>query len=378
MTIERKTIVVKEIDVTPKRPMTQRPAIHQPLVDGDPDYEQPAMAFRRVEQEPEEKPTQVIATYGNPKQAPQETYPEMVQESDVEAGWIRTGLPSLCVPYAFNEVHLRAFDIDALAGLSEARSSGSFTVLLDVLNDYINVDIRDLTGPDYRYCMYWWRINSYSKSPYHLDWVSRYGNVNTLLIDNGNNPGMQGQHVKLDQQIVNLAMTKEEYEAYTAKGICFPTVRDSEALQEQMDERMRFKMELAQYVYIEPGTVENLAEAKVLALKKGGIRLMEDIREFATKIEHGVKEVVRFRDSKFKPAEAADALEKQALTCRILALTNQESGKPDPAYVHRHTELANDFEEEAAAIRKMLEAKGFIQAREEDITLSIDVMSFFS
>lgn len=284
-------------------------------------------------------------------------------KTSVPEGWTRISVPSNCVPYDFKEIHVRPFDVTDLAGLAVSRKHGNYTMFLDVIDNAVNVDVRDLTGPDQRYLMYWWRITSYVDTPYDVTWISRYGNENKVSIN------------KTNLKTVELKMTEEEYAPYKEMGIVFPTVRDSEALQEEMSDEMRFLMERAQYMRGDPDA-ENYAQSKIDQLKAGGIAILEKIRDFSKQIEHGVIETIKVTDSQFEPNAAVEYLDRAAVALMYTAENGEENGI-EASIILQQIERARDLAAEAAEIKEKLAIGEPILPKEEVVTLNINVTAFF-
>lgn len=286
---------------------------------------------------------------------------------EVPAGWLRLDLPSRFIPYDFDELLVRSFNVPDLINLATAQNEGSFSAILDVIDGCVSEDIRNLTYSDYRFIMYWIRLNSYQKSPYKLPWTSRYGNVNNLVIKS------------TDLEIIELAMTKEEYTEFKDKGIRFPTVRDAEMITEDLDYKTRFTLERAQYIYIPEGG-DISAVGRVEALSKCGIETLEDIRDFAGKIDHGVKESAEVVDEQFEPKAAMEYLTTTAANIIALAEHAQEElilNNRSPLDVLALTTRAQNMQEEAEEIEIKLENNEPVLPRKEVVQLDISVLSFF-
>lgn len=294
-------------------------------------------------------------------------------------GFVRLELPSKLIPYSF---HAEGFHIRPLRGLDilgivAAEENGNFSALLDVLNGCVSQDIRELTTGDFRFIMYWLRLNSYPATPYSVNWVSRYGNPNSVQV------------ARTDLQIIELAMTKAEYDAFRAKGLCFPTVRDAERLRDiSLSAADRFKLERAQFIYVPPdayASASNLIEiSEAIAayrdkvIDEGSMSLFEAIREFSTKIEHGVKEKIEVTDAKFNATAAVGYLRSAA--AEISVLIEADTYLSNPVLELEMTDRASEMMEEADEIeKKIAEGKtSEVVARKETIVLAISAMDFFS
>lgn len=316
-------------------------------------------------------------------------FPSSDFRGEVPNGWIRQVPPSGCIPYDFDDLFVRPLEIPDLLGIHASVQNGSYTMFLDALNNAVNVDIRELTAADLRFLMYYWRINSYSRSPYTLTWTSRYGNENKTMIAS-----------ESDLEIYDLEMTREEYESYRAKGIDFPRVRDAEYLNEiTLSPTDRWMAMRAQYIATDKTGVD-WYPSRFKIMRESGIELLELIRDFSKSIRHGIEERVKVTDSKYEPLSAINGLRSQAgyYSSVINSSTNRT-----PEDILDATERVEDYLDEADQIERTLahidmlenigtseellpdglteedlpDLKASLQPREESITLKISALDFF-
>lgn len=289
---------------------------------------------------------------------------------NLDLDWVRQDLPSRQVPYMgkTDEIFLKTFDVPGLSRVHSAMRNNNFTLLVDALNNFIASDLRDITPEDFNFCMYWWRLNSYTRTPYTIPWTSKYGNQNEHRITNTN------------LEITELKMTRKEYEFWQNKGLCFPTVRDMEMLQSNLlPEEDKWQIEFAQYVYVETQPIATYVDRKLAALKAGGIAMVEDIKEFSQLLTHGVKETVQVVDEHFKPEKAVKFMrEAVADSRRLIAAILQENNDAslDMGLIGM-SQRADALEEEADLIQKCIDEGVAYQPKKETITLSINAMAFF-
>lgn len=347
----------------------------------------PEFAIERVTDNKEKAAPKVDAA--KPSVALGKAEPEQVYEPPIVGipgeGWVRQGVPSRGIPYAdFDDVYVRILEVTDILAIQTSTQNNSLTMFLDALQNAINVDIRSLTYPDFQFLLYWWRLNSFTRSPFTVHWTSRYNNEGAVMINR-----------ESDLEIVELKMLPSEYEEYKSKGIDFPRVRDTEYLQNiVLNPSDRWMAERAQYVMCEEQGL-NWYPARFELIKKGGLSMMEDIRDFASKIKlYGVVERVKVTDSKFSPEKAIVGLRTSA--GKLLRAANLQSMNPEQMTMLR--QRAEDFMDEADEIEAKLytiddlksgviidgldkddipKLEAELKPKEEVITLRISAMDFF-
>lgn len=269
----------------------------------------------------------------------------------LDSSWVRIDPPSCMVPYKDNELFIRRFDVPVLEAIHAAMDSKNSTLYLDALDACVSMDIRDLTPSDLIFVQYMLRIKSYPSSPYSVDWTSRYGNAHTSRIS----------ETTLDTKQLN--MTREEYAEWKSKGISFPTVRESEAIQHlvtEKDTRSAFIVNHAQYVYLdEPPSVDSFKKKIQMLRDLKDVDHLVDIQDFASRVEHGVVEAIEVSDEYFEPHAAAKFLEDQA--SRIMSIAENLAGDDSMQGMDNSltlltlSEEASNYIEEAKAIRDAIE-----------------------
>jgi hypothetical protein len=287
----------------------------------------------------------------------------------IPSGFVRITPPSGCIPYDFQELYIKPFGVETLSNVIGATQHGSQTMMLDALAPCLHQDIRDLTESDLRFCMYWWRLNSFTRSPFTVSWRSHYGNQCTTLMTEGK------------MKIVTLNMTRAEMQEYHAKGIRMPTVRDSEAIsgyEKAVDkddrDRSMWLLKRAQYVHLDYETSpEDYFTERIKVLNERGLPFLEDIRDFALKIEHGVTEILQEADDKFEPVAAAKHLRDTATALTAF----QQEAELDARTILTYSEKIAELTAEAEEIEKILAEGGTPQPRKEDVVLTFDIMSCF-
>lgn len=235
-------------------------------------------------------------------------------------GWVRQEMPSKNISYR-GPVYLRPLTVVGLKYLAAARAAtdakelNAFTLTVDALQPYINMDIRDLTVPDLFFMMYWLRLNSYPRSPLTITWTSKYGNENRTIIRDTSN-----------FNIIEMKMTQVELEDWQQQGFTIPTVRDMEALaSSDLSVSDDWELTYAQYMYIEGEITKDYIQKKIKAFHEAGIDAVSQIDEFSSLIEHGVIEEVMCSDDHFNLDTAITFLETELDNLGAI-LTSLQSG----------------------------------------------------
>lgn len=212
-------------------------------------------------------------------------------------GYSRIEVPSRCKPYkakGVTDIFVRPLLVEDAWAIASAVEANDYTSVIDALQPAVVQDLRDLTEPDFTYIRYWLRINSYKRSPYTFRWLSRYGNRLQRVLSMAN------------LETIELKLTDEEIAEYAAKGICFPTVRDAEAIANAKNDTRNSILSLAdraQYVVLPPAIAEQVApgqwlQARIEYLKTQPVEFLEDVRDFRDKAQHGVREFFEATDDK--------------------------------------------------------------------------------
>lgn len=304
-----------------------------------------------------------------PVSIPAGEYPVAKESIELGEEWIRQELPSNCLPYDFSEVYIRPLKVRALGMIYAAHVNKSFSLLLDALNPYINVDIRELTPQDLTFIMHWLRGNSYPKSPMKIKYRTRYGNDVEIPVKVSN------------LKITDLEMTKDEYKSWKAKGIVFPTVRDMELLfGDDISADVRFNLEYAQYVGIEkPETYADYVDLKLDKLDELGIGIIPIIDEFSELTDHGIEESITFSDPKFDPLKAADYFDTQVSNMlETLKRIPEEDRDRMTNSILDIGQAAEELANEALELREAVERGEKPVAKEEVVAIRLEATDFFS
>ena len=290
--------------------------------------------------------------------------------------WIRQDLPSLLIPYTFKEVFVKPLEYASLSKIYAASKAESLSLMLDAVDPYINVDVRELTPPDFEFYLFWLRENSYKKYPHKFEFTTRYGN--TINVE-----------IKLSQlEIIELNMSQSEFNGWKQKGLQFPTMRDAELIanSDELPDDKKWMLEQAQFVPIPKDLVDDdsltYVEKKFEALNRGGIELFENVTEFKTLIDHGLVERVTITDNQFSPEKAIEYFKKEADSLvETMELMNKAKASPDNVEenlaVIRLTSLISALYKEAEIIQNKLDAGEDVKPTPEVVEVSITATSFF-
>jgi len=341
---------------------------------------------------PKQKPIPTLADVSKMLQVPQDDKPKDVeiQSSDKYTGvysdakashslgseWVRQDLPSHYVPYTFSDVFFKILDIPVLSQIWAAKVNGSFTLLVDALNNCVNIDIRNLTPEDFTLAMYWIRDNSLPRSSMEVEYTTRYNN--TIKVNTR----------RSSMTIKELDMTKEEALQWRKKGIVFPTVRDAELIHnsEDLPEDKKWLLEYAQYVeYVPtPGITDysDYMDRKLERLnqmqREHGLEILAEIDDFSNRINHGVIERVRVKDKNFVPEDAIEYFMDQAKQINNAILSIPESHISSSApHILVLAQKAHEYVSEANEIKAKLERGEDVQPVEEVVVVQISATDFF-
>lgn len=79
-------------------------------------------------------------------------------------------LPSKFLPYKFNTLKMRSFRLPELRLIAKAHQHKDIYFVVRAVNNVIDVDVHELTIPDFIYILYRLRIDSYPKTPLYMPW----------------------------------------------------------------------------------------------------------------------------------------------------------------------------------------------------------------
>ncbi len=278
---------------------------------------------------------------------------------------IRESLPSHCLPYDFDDIEIRQFKARDLSKIYRSAIDENFSLIVDAIGATVNIDIRQLTMGDFTFLMYWHRINSYPKSPYIIEWTSRYGNANKYTV-NGTN------------LIINeMKLTQLEFDTYSGMGLCLPTVKDLEVLQTiRLTPDQQYIYNLAQFI-----KGDSIKEKIEILDSFEDLSIQEYIKEFREKTEHGVIETVKVIDNNFDLNISIANIQKQQDNQLIMFKSRFKQNMQESELIRlfqlNMTPQQKDLFEELEIMRYHLEQGKTYLPREEELTLTVNALSFF-
>lgn len=314
-----------------------------------------------------------------------------------EAPWVFQEFPSHFVPYDGHRFFVRPLDWELLGRLHAIRlkkNPNSFSQMLDVFNNCVKgIDIRDLTMGDFYSFMYWLRINSYPKTPFSMEYTSKYGGGERKIYVRMNKAERdakveQAEKAKRptkdknwhDLEIVELEMSVEQYAYWKQKGIRFPTVRDFELLSvEPIAEEEKYISTFAQYVVVDKAelTEDNYFQKHMSTLKEFGLSFITEIDDFATQIKHGVVEKIGVTISDLNRQLYVDRLIRQRDIFHNIVMTALDDPDSDKAQIAIVTSNLVELNNEIDRVQHAIDTNTTIQPEEEEVRITINLDSFF-
>lgn len=138
-----------------------------------------------------------------------------IPDEDIPVGYMRLDLPSKEYPYG-KSVFARVISWTEYGHIAAAFRAQNLTALLDALDATINVPIRSLVVSDYKYLLFWHKINSFLRAPVNVSWSSVYGGRHTVQLP----------RVMLEDK--KISITREQWKEWKEKGFTLPRVREVE------------------------------------------------------------------------------------------------------------------------------------------------------
>jgi hypothetical protein len=81
-------------------------------------------------------------------------------------------LPSEFLPYPDRQfIMVRPFSVKELKLIARSIETGNVDYITQAIDNCIDIDVYELTIPDYYYLYYWFRIESYPNTPHYMEWV---------------------------------------------------------------------------------------------------------------------------------------------------------------------------------------------------------------
>lgn len=312
------------------------------------------------------KATGKIPDAEEPKPAPRFVvrYVPKYDHDDYES----VGLVSDFVFYPFESLMVRKFNISDAVPLANARRERDLEGFIRTVGKtLLDVDVFDLTRPDFRYLLYWHQINSFMHSPMNISWTSKYNNENLYRISD--------RTLKYDKP----QMTREEYQKdYKSKGLGWSTMRDWLFYQnnyETFTQEEDYLFDKAQWFLGPEGNtsfqsrIDRMSELSAKSLDVFGL-----IPQFVENGRHNIRESFYATDAKFDANKHLQSLKKQ------LELLNKQKSETDPGEIYDIELLDEQIEPvqaEIAAIEGAFERKEAVEPDVENIPLNIGILDFF-
>jgi hypothetical protein len=294
--------------------------------------------------------------------------------NDAEFNYERIDLPSNGLLYP-NEIFIRPLSVPDLIDLHPARKVDPVTkqfnqtLMLDVLSRTIkNMDIRDLHIGDFRFVFYWLKINSYTKTPLTVTYLSKYGNRNKAVVK------------KSDIKIQTL--DDDSINDYLEQGFIAPRIRDGEEFQSYLqsknlgdseeDLKQKDQMEYAFSFmqFIEGDSIEE----KIENFSKLTPDNLVDIIQFSKKLsKYGIIETVEVKDAQFNPEKALIKLKED-----YLYLENFDTSTIENTDIYDTIILNKEaMKKEIDRIETGLSERKEVGPSKETVSFKLDLESFF-
>jgi hypothetical protein len=163
--------------------------------------------------------------------------------------------------------------------------NGDESMLYDALQNCAGprIDLRDLTYEDMYNLLTWLQFNSYPNVPFDIDWTSKYGNVNSLTLE---------QH---NIRYLRIGATREEVARWRAMGLDYPRVRDREILKSDLEPEDRDIYRRAQYF------AGNSPEEKVERFYSASAQLLAEYPRMLEACRHGIFDHIDLVDQHYDP-----------------------------------------------------------------------------
>lgn len=129
--------------------------------------------------------------------------------------------------YDFKEVYIKTFNLEDIYQVSTIGIQQDLNRLINFIQDHLSIDINKITEADFKYVLFWERLNSYSYNPIILKWNcgSCFEDNNTEI--NETNCGYKELSKEYTKDGVNI-------ELYSGDKVNWkiPTIGDSKAAKE--------------------------------------------------------------------------------------------------------------------------------------------------
>ena len=232
-------------------------------------------------------------------------YHEIDTSQPIGPKHISVDLPSKCLWYDFNDLHIRTFELEQLLKLHKGVLTDSFRLIAEAIGDTISRPVYQLTLGDFWFLMYWHRINSFPRAPFvvpfacedddHLEEViagkkSVETLKNELLIDSSTLTIDSIEDDIVPELVASQnALTEYGITLYPTTVGTFLQFRDEnegvDYIDAQVDWLSKYAMHLSPYAH---GTLDQRRD--VLRDKNISSDHLFSIEEYVNSVTHGVSE----------------------------------------------------------------------------------------
>lgn len=211
-------------------------------------------------------------------------------------------LPSQFVPYDFDKIYARPFNIEELHLINSSKALDTLTHTLRAIDMVTSINISELTDGDLAYLMAWLRLYSYPKAPTNAIWQCKYPTYfDAMGKYYGTHLTVSPEEIKRKGLVAKACDKKNVYLAHGAKqevvmlpedhklpaGVDFPRVKTLLEAEDLEDDNKMLKI-LPALRCIKEG--ETLEDKHKLAREDWDLFLRA--QEFSKKHTHGVIEIV--------------------------------------------------------------------------------------
>ena len=286
--------------------------------------------------------------------------PDVPQANDK---FMSVSLPSGFIFYDFDTIKVRKFELRDLSKMHRVVKTGSDKLFKEVIQGCVDKDINLLTPGDFKYLCYWLRLNSYPKSPMTIEWTSKYGNENITQV------------YKDNIKIFGPDITKEQLQAWRAKGFEVPILKFSDIFDEEDEEDSDDDFLISNAQYFKGNTWEEKIATCENYINTNGLESLADVNAFDKLIYHGVEEELTVTDAKFDPQVYKKTLKERIQKLKLVTNNIIDTEADEAAMFNLMLER---LKEEYKELDKRLKAGEVVQADPETIFLEMEASVFLS
>ena len=159
------------------------------------------------------------------------------REKEIDSRFIRLEeLPSDFLPYPDRDyLMVRPFSVKELKLIARSIETGNVDYITQAIDNCIDIDVYELTIPDYFYLYYWFRIESYPNTPHYMEWKCDEV-VQGKVCDFENTSQLTRSDIKLIHLRQDLG-----FAGFTDLRLDYPRVSLLEDLNQANDDRLAIK-----------------------------------------------------------------------------------------------------------------------------------------